>query len=501
MQSSATANFTESRAKCSAFQSAEEGGNGSVGGDFSVLDILEAALSVALARFDGPIVLAVSGGRDSMSLMHALARWAPERVATVATFDHGTGNFATDASSLVVAEARKLGMTIVRERARTPATNEAQWREARWSFLNRVARAYSARVATAHTRDDQIETIVMRVMRGSGARGLAALAAPSPIIRPWLGVARAEISRWVNDEAIQFMEDPTNSSSRFLRGRVRNDMLPAFEAAHPGFAEEMLQIGEHAALWRRDVVKLVDEYSATMLRRGVLWVPAAPLLEVDDLARAVVWPELFARIGVVLDAGGTRELVRFTNSRRSGAMLTLPAGALVLRVRSGRRDGFELRGKSLPERRKVGWSGLGASFPTRVAGFRFRRIERPGQEIVRGAEVNGIEATGTGGTSRDVDRSRELWSMALPANSTIVIRTWSAGDRIRTEQAGPGRRVARYFAEAGIPSLDRQGWPVVLVESEILWVPGVCRDVAAIPGPRRPARPDLIWYRCEREHD
>jgi tRNA(Ile)-lysidine synthase len=141
------------------------------------------------------VVLAVSGGRDSMALMYAVARWAPERLATVATFDHGTGGYATDAASLVVAQARRLGLTVVRERARTPASTEAEWRIARWDFLNRVARAYGARVATAHTRDDQVETIVMRLLRGAGTRGLAALSAPSPIVRPWLSVSA---KRWLH---------------------------------------------------------------------------------------------------------------------------------------------------------------------------------------------------------------------------------------------------------------------------------------------------------------
>src|SRR5688572_4731162 len=103
-----------------------------------------------------------------MALLYATAKWAPERIAAVATFDHGTGVHATEATSLVAAEGRRLGLTVVRERARVTASTEAAWRDARWSFLHRVARAHRARVATAHTRDDQIETVFMRALRGSG---------------------------------------------------------------------------------------------------------------------------------------------------------------------------------------------------------------------------------------------------------------------------------------------------------------------------------------------
>lgn len=210
-------------------------------------DILRAALEVALANSDGDYVLAISGGRDSMALLHAMARWAPQSIKAVATYDHGTGSYATDAASFVAAEARRLGLTTVRERARTVMTSEAQWRDARWAFLHRVARAYGARVATAHTRDDQLETVVIRALRGAGARGLAALAAPSPIVRPWLGVSRAEIDEWVRAQAIPYMEDPTNATPRFLRGRIRNELLPTFEQVSPGFAAYMLGLGERAA--------------------------------------------------------------------------------------------------------------------------------------------------------------------------------------------------------------------------------------------------------------
>lgn len=117
-------------------------------------ELLRAALSVALDANPDPWVLAVSGGSDSMALLHAMVRWAPDRLAAVATFDHATGDYATEAASLVAAQARRLGVTVVRERARVAGATEAAWRDARWSFLRRVARGFKARVATAHTRDD-----------------------------------------------------------------------------------------------------------------------------------------------------------------------------------------------------------------------------------------------------------------------------------------------------------------------------------------------------------
>ena len=88
--------------------------------------MLRASLEVALSNSEAPLVLAVSGGRDSMALLHAMVRWAPERVAAVATYDHATGGYATDAAALVAAEARKLGLTVVRERARSTGSGLAR---------------------------------------------------------------------------------------------------------------------------------------------------------------------------------------------------------------------------------------------------------------------------------------------------------------------------------------------------------------------------------------
>ncbi|MEQ1692414.1 MAG: tRNA lysidine(34) synthetase TilS, partial [Gemmatimonas sp.] len=285
--------------------------------------LIRASLEVALSRTSGPLVLAVSGGRDSMALMHAMARWGGDRLAAVATFDHGTGGYATDAAALVAADARRLGLTVVRERARVAAHSEAAWRAARWRFLHRVARAFGAHVATAHTRDDQTETIVMRLFRGAGARGLAALAAPSNIVRPWLSVSRAEVAQWASIEGVSFLDDPMNVSRYYQRGRVRHDLLPAFECAQPGFSSAMLALGERAAAWRRDVEAYVDTLGLTTVRPGVMRVASDVFDATTAMGRAVLWPACFARLGVVLDARGTQELVRFNMSRRRGAYVAL----------------------------------------------------------------------------------------------------------------------------------------------------------------------------------
>src|SRR6185503_2041605 len=94
--------------------------------------------------------------------------------------------------------------------------NEAAWRDARLLFLNDVARATGATVATAHTRDDQIETVLMRVMRDAGARGLAGLFATGEAVRPLIDVTRADVAAYAREHRVTWKNDPTNASKRFL---------------------------------------------------------------------------------------------------------------------------------------------------------------------------------------------------------------------------------------------------------------------------------------------
>ncbi|MEP6780842.1 MAG: tRNA lysidine(34) synthetase TilS [Gemmatimonadaceae bacterium] len=455
-----------------------------------VADALRAALDVAVAKSPGRLVVAASGGRDSMALMHAIARWFPASVAAVATFDHGSGAAATDAAALVAAEARRLGLTVIRERARAIAPTEDAWRTARWAFLKRVARGYKASVATAHTRDDQLETIVLRLLRGTGARGLAALAAPTNIVRPWLPLSRTEVASWALAERVPYVDDPTNFTRQYFRSRVRLDLLPALEGVHPGFGEAMLGIGERAAALRREIDVFVDSLqpfaAPTGSYPGAQRVTVQALHLFDDAGLTVIWPALLAKVGVALNQRGTTALVRFTNHSKPGARLELSGGASVVRLRGVDAELFELRAPSthivLAEARRAP-AGATTALPNRFASWRFEPLAL--------AEASAEQ--------RMVERNEQVqnpWVMPVPANSTLEVRNWQHGDRIRTPGFPAGRRVARYLSEARIPSIDRRHWPVVIMGEEILWVPGVCRSLAA---PNWPGWPDVTWYRCERE--
>ena len=270
--------------------------------------------AVRLAARGKRLVLAVSGGRDSMAMLHAAARVARGSVSMVATFDHGTGPAATRAAALVASEAGALGFPVVIGHAMNTGKSEAEWRAMRLSFLRDVAQRADAVVATAHTRDDQVETVLMRALRDAGARGLAGLYALGEFERPLLEVSRAEVASYAASVGARWLEDPTNESTRHLRNRVRRDLLPALSRVRPGFEDDVLRVARRAANWRGVLEAVLTEaVGVTPLREG-LAVTARSLAGLSAEELAVLWPAIAARAGLRMDWRGTDRAVAFTTA-------------------------------------------------------------------------------------------------------------------------------------------------------------------------------------------
>jgi tRNA(Ile)-lysidine synthase len=278
------------------------------------------------------VVLAVSGGRDSMALLRAAIHAAPGQVAGVATFDHGTGAYATAASELVAAtcEFYRIPCAAGCAPAGTPHT-EAGWRLARWRFLRETGARLAARVVTAHTLDDQLETLIIRILRHAGARGLAGLDADGAAVHPWLAVHRASVSEYAAAHQVAYLEDPSNQSRAFLRNRVRLDLLPALLRARPALGAELLGLAAGAAQWRRDVERFVAATHMVHVDETGLSIAASELARYDDAALAIVWPVLVARMGLALDRRGIARLAEFTHRGRVGGEIQLSGGVGVRR--------------------------------------------------------------------------------------------------------------------------------------------------------------------------
>ena len=271
-------------------------------------------------------MLAVSGGIDSMALLHAAVGGPGRSRFLVATLDHNTGLHSARAVGAVRRRCAELGVRCVTARATKPAARESDWREERWRFLRGAADSFGGAVVTAHTLDDQIETVFMRILRDAGPRGIAGMFAESDVIRPLLGLRRADIRAYVDQNRIQFVDDPTNVSRAHLRNRVRHDLLPSIERLRPSFAGDLLSISRSAAHWRSTVDELADEIATEARPDGSLLIARAALAGYDAESLRALWPALVAKAKVFMDRRGTHRLAEFTIMGQAGGSIQLSGG-------------------------------------------------------------------------------------------------------------------------------------------------------------------------------
>jgi tRNA(Ile)-lysidine synthase len=202
------------------------------------------------------VLVAISGGPDSTALLHALARLAPRLGIEVeaATVDHRLRPEAAAEAALVVERCRALGVRceIAVVDVRAARTAHVSWQDAarrvRLAALEEAAaRRGCARIALGHTADDQAETLLFRIVRGTGVAGLRGVPyRRGPFVRPMLEVRRAEVLRYLAKRRLPFIEDPSNADRRFSRARVRHEWIPLLERENPRLCEALLALAADA---------------------------------------------------------------------------------------------------------------------------------------------------------------------------------------------------------------------------------------------------------------
>jgi tRNA(Ile)-lysidine synthase len=297
-----------------------------------------------------PSVLAVSGGADSMVMASLLYERDPASVVALATFDHGTGTAAVAAAAMVQRWGTARGIPVQVGHATALPRTESAWRRARWRFLAEVSAAYGAPIATAHTEDDQAETVFMRLLRQSGVRGLAGLLAPGAVLRPLLGWSRGAVRVEAAALGVPYLEDPSNRDLRHLRNRVRLELLPALERSSPGFRDWLLDVGRRAAAWRVEVASATDRHWQPDVAPGGggVRVPRDRRRIPSRVEAALFWPEVAGRVGITLDWRGTDRLASFTTKVVTGLQMPLSGGAIVTSSRTAwslQRAGAEMSGE------------------------------------------------------------------------------------------------------------------------------------------------------------
>jgi tRNA(Ile)-lysidine synthase len=283
-------------------------------------DVLALAVDAGARRLaipdDAAIVLAVSGGPDSIALMNGAARLVETDARrwrfTVAHLDHALRSESAEDARFVADAAE--GLSIRFEGVRTDVAALARdegrsiedaAREARYRFLEGVA-PQGALIATAHTADDAVETVLLNLLRGSGLAGARGIPPRrGRIVRPLLGERRSALRELLDAAGIAYRLDPSNDDPAYLRNRVRNEVIPMLEAIRPGAAE---RIGQFSRLAADDEGLLDDLAHAELARRttagGIDWHdPPVPALGRRVLRLAIGDPAPSAeRIEALLEA-------------------------------------------------------------------------------------------------------------------------------------------------------------------------------------------------------
>ena len=225
----------------------------------SLLTLARRALSgEARVAPNGSVIAAISGGPDSMALLHVLALLGPKLGIAVHAHgvDHGLRPEAALELDVAEAFAKRIGVPFDRTvlRLSRGGNMQARARDARYEALAVAAGVRGARtIATAHHADDRAETVLLRLLRGAGPRGLAVLPARAPLdaevelLRPLLRARRTDVLAHLERHAIPFATDPSNDSSRFLRTRVRREVLPLLETLSPGIVSHLVALADQLA--------------------------------------------------------------------------------------------------------------------------------------------------------------------------------------------------------------------------------------------------------------
>lgn len=225
----------------------------------TLITLARRALEGEIALPEGARVLAAtSGGPDSMALLDVLASLRePLRFSLVAHgVDHGLRAEAAHELDVAEAHAKRIAVPFGRTRVRVAAGGsvQARAREARYEALERAkARARADVIATAHHAEDRAETVLIRLLRGAGASGLAVLPpSDGELIRPLIRATRRDVDLHLERHAVPFSRDPSNEDPRFLRTRVRREVLPLLRELDPAIVPHLCAVADDLAPLRED---------------------------------------------------------------------------------------------------------------------------------------------------------------------------------------------------------------------------------------------------------
>lgn len=430
------------------------------------------------------LVAAVSGGADSVCLLDVLHRLekALDMTLTVAHFDHGLRPDADESETeFVRGLAASLHLDVVVKKADPPldpgsASLEEKARELRYRFLREVKEGCGAqKIATGHTLNDQAETVVMRLLRGSGPAGLSGIrpVRRNGIIRPLIELTREDVLSYLRQRRLDHVTDASNFEPAYLRNRIRLDLLPQLETYQPRIVEIL---GRTADIARADNQWLnaqartwIEEWSQTDPGNEII----LPISRFRELPEALKNHGVREALKTV--AGGLRRISlthieaikRLAGSERPQTRVTLPDGLLVRRVYD--RLIFSKGGPPQADSYCI--------FIERIGTFYIDALGCP--LTLEEMEPGGSQNLEAGPWTVYVDADR----IAFP----LLLRNFRPGDRFVPFGMKGHKKLKDLFVDMKIPADLRARIPVLVQGDRVIWVCGLRMDdrFKVTPGTRR----------------
>src|SRR5712672_1121097 len=472
-----------------------------------LLNRVRAAIEkLGLLRAGERVGVAVSGGADSVALLLLLVESRKQLgiVLSVAHFNHKLRGKNSDQDERFVAKlAAKHGLVFhsgqmdVGARAKRDKANlEDTGRRARYEFFEGLVQSgHTDKVAVAHTADDQAETVMGHILRGTGLAGLGGIhPRVGHVVRPLLGVRRGELRAYLKSKKQAWREDATNRDTARMRARIRKKLMPLLEKQfQAAVVEHLATLAELARDDEAFFEALVDSRASRIVERGngSAKIPISELLglkmetefNAEGTERAEIAEESFAISGRIvrrivgelkpregqLSAAHVGLILDLARRGENGKCLDLPGGVQVRRQHDslifcvGRSLAESKRQVAVEYQREVSLDGLTTNIrvPELSCVFRFRVIDWPAKR--RDTIETGVV----------LDRDALQWPLTL--------RNWHPGDRFRPCGHRSEHKLKRLLSKKRVSGREREGWPVVTSGGALVWARGfpVAAELAA----------------------
>jgi tRNA(Ile)-lysidine synthase len=404
-------------------------------------------------------------------------------VLSVTHFHHGIRAAEADADETFVAElAKEHGLPFHRDEADVPQyardhrlSLEAAARKVRYDFFSKLLREGTLdKICTAHTSDDQAETVLLRFLRGSGTRGLAGIHPVlmldrGQIVRPMLGVSRADVLAYLNTLGQSWREDSSNADTKHTRNRVRHQLLPLLEREYnPSLRQLLREVAEASrdeeAFWGELISDLAEEV-VDQIKDGIRICLGHSATKSPAVRRRLL--RLAAeRAGLALDFHHVEQLLGLATADTQGE-IELPDGWVARRI--GRKsEAIVVLSSSSVSQPAIDYD-YELVVPTEVE-------ITPISTRVRVTFVRNGDATERYNPASLLDASL--------LGQPLHLRNWRPGDRLRPLHRGAEEKLKRLFQEKHIPANRRVSWPVLTSGDKVVWAKGfpVAAEFAAREG-------------------